>query len=59
MKEGTGTLWRIRRVAGAPVSVRPPEPRAVPLYALPFYVPLLLILAGLGLLARALVRRVT
>jgi hypothetical protein len=32
MKQGTGTLWRIRRTAG-PRGERPPEPRMLPLYA--------------------------
>jgi glucose/arabinose dehydrogenase len=56
MKEGTGTLWRIRRVPGARVSVRPPEPRTVPLYVFLFYIPLLLILAAAGIGIRALGR---
>jgi hypothetical protein len=33
MKNGTGTLWRIRRTTG-PRGERPPEPRVVPIYAL-------------------------
>jgi glucose/arabinose dehydrogenase len=57
MKEGTGTLWRIRRVPGARVSMRPPEPRVVPLYALLFYVPPLALVAAIVLGLRALVRR--
>ncbi len=56
MKEGTGTLWRIRRVPGATVSVRPPEPRTVPLYAFLFYVPLALLLVGAAVGLRALIR---
>jgi glucose/arabinose dehydrogenase len=56
MKEGTGTLWRIRPVPGARVSIRPPEPRTVPLYAFLFYIPLLVIVAALAVGIRALVR---
>jgi len=57
MKEGTGTLWRIRRVPGARVSVRPPEPRRLPLYAFLLYIPLLLLVAAIGVGIGALVRR--
>ena len=49
MKEGTGTLWRIRRVPGATVSVRPPQPRRVPLWAFLFYVPAIVVAAAIAL----------
>jgi glucose/arabinose dehydrogenase len=57
MQIGSGTLWRIRRVPGVRVSVRPPEPRRVPLYAFLFYVPLLVAMAALAAVARVLARR--
>ena len=44
MKEGTGTLWRIRRTEG-PRGERPPRPRQVPLYALLFVLPVGILLA--------------
>jgi glucose/arabinose dehydrogenase len=32
MKQGTGALWRIRRLPGVPAGDRPPEPARVPFY---------------------------
>jgi hypothetical protein len=56
MKEGTGTLWRIRRTTGRQ-GTRPPRPRAVPTYAFLFYVPLLALLAAAAGAIRLLLRR--
>ena len=56
MKEGTGTLWRVRRVGGRQ-GRRPPEAREIPLYALLFYALPLVLLLGLGFLVRLVLRR--
>jgi glucose/arabinose dehydrogenase len=56
MKEGTGTLWRIRPT-GAPRGEHPPRPREVPLYALLFLALPLLVVAGVGAGVRLLLRR--
>ena len=55
MKEGTGTLWRIRRTGG-PQGVRPPRPREVPMYVLLFLAVPALALAGLAVGIRLLAR---
>jgi glucose/arabinose dehydrogenase len=59
MRQGSGTLWRIRRTGG-PAATHPPAPMAVPFYTVQYLVWALLAIAGLALggwLVRRLFRR--
>ena len=61
IQAGTGSVWRIRRVAGEASGDRPPEPTSLPLYLGQYAVwaaGSLGILAGLGLVIRKLVRSI-
>ena len=63
VQAGTGSLWRIRRVAGVPAGVTPPRPTEVPFYAMQYGVWALglvaIIAAALGGVAALLRRRRT
>jgi glucose/arabinose dehydrogenase len=61
MKQGTGALWRIRRVPGRPSGDRPPAPARVPFYPIQAAVVAMAVVAAVAaavaLLRRALRRR--
>ncbi len=57
MQAGSGSLWRIVRVAGEPAGERPPKGRAVPFYALQNLV-LLLSVGAIAALGLVVLRRV-
>ncbi|MFL5668836.1 MAG: PQQ-dependent sugar dehydrogenase [Chloroflexota bacterium] len=63
VQAGTGSLWRIRRIAGVPAGLTPPAPTEVPFYAIQYGVwaigLIAIIAAVLGALAAALRRRRT
>jgi glucose/arabinose dehydrogenase len=56
IKQGTGSVWRIRRVPGEPAGAHPPQAVRVPFYALQALAIVGLIVAAIVLVA-ALVRR--
>lgn len=56
MKQGTGAVWRIRRVAGQPAGIEPPPSRRVPFYPIQAAVVVVIVGAVLGA-AIALLRR--
>jgi glucose/arabinose dehydrogenase len=61
VQAGSGTLWRIRRVPGEPAGERPPESTTVPFYQLQLLTWLgaaTAVVVGVGLVARAIVRRI-